>query len=175
MRKFILFFTFFLVFCYGLIAQDDSKKPNNNFSLGAGFVWTNNPRVLGGYFDFGIVLYKNILFIQNNILLRGGGILIDGIDHSIFTLSEKIVFGRNTDYPWKIYTYLEGGFGIYGNHDKKIFSAPFAYTFGFGGGGEISSENFGGFFFEIGYIGQKTKLNYPVSGIIIQSGWKIFF
>jgi hypothetical protein len=178
MCKFILSFTFLLVFCCGLIAQDrqsDYQKPSNNFSLGAGFTWTNNPRLLGGYFDIGMVLYKNILYIQNSILLRGGGILLDKVDYSMFTLSEKLIFGRNTNYPWKIYTYLEGGCGIYGNQDKKFFNGPFVYTFGFGGGCEISSESFGGLFFEIGYIGQKTALNYPVSGIITQTGWKIFF
>jgi hypothetical protein len=39
MRKFILFFIFFLVFCYGLMAQDkesDSGKHDNKFSMGQG-------------------------------------------------------------------------------------------------------------------------------------------
>ncbi|MDR0473121.1 MAG: hypothetical protein LBH43_05580, partial [Treponema sp.] len=65
--------------------------------------------------------------------------------------------------------------GIYGNQDKVFFNDPFVYTFGFGGGGEISSEELGGLFFEIGFLGQRINLNYPVSGIIIQAGWKIFF
>jgi hypothetical protein len=70
----------------------------------------------------------------------------------------------------RIYTYIEGGFGIFGNQNKNFFEDPFAYTFGFGGGGEFSDEDFGGLFIEIGYIGQKIKLNYPVSGIILQTG-----
>jgi hypothetical protein len=178
MRKYILVFIFFFIFFYILVAQDtqsDSTKPNNNFSFLVGFTWANNPQLLGGYFDFGIILYKKILYIQNSILLRGGGVSLDGNDNSVFTVSDKLVFGRNTEYPFQIYTYLEGGVGIYGNQDKNFFTDPFVYTFGFGGGWEISSEELGGLFFEIGFIGQKIYLNYPISGIIIQAGWKIFF
>jgi hypothetical protein len=178
MRKIIVFLIFFIIFVNVLIAQDikfESKESNFNFSLGAGFVWTNNPKLLGGYFDFGFVLYRNVLYVQNSIIMRGGGISIDENDHSIYTLSERLIFGRNTGDLLRIYTYIEGGFGIYGNQNKKFFEDPFAYTFGFGGGGEFSDEEFGGLFIEIGYIGQMIKLNYPVSGIILQTGWKIYF
>jgi hypothetical protein len=177
MRKFILL-ALFLIPCLSSFAgekSDDQKTPDTKFILGAGFTWTNNPELLGGHFEFGIVLYKNILYIQNNFMLRGGGFDVDGNDYTLFTLSDKIIFGRNSKSPLTIYTYLEGGAGIFGNQTKKFFDSPIAVTVGFGGGGELSSEDFGGFYIEVGYIGQMTNLNYPVSGIIMQVGWRIFF
>jgi hypothetical protein len=182
MRKFILvafFAAFFLVPCLNLLADDDEPKywkpSDTRFILGAGFTWTNNPELMGGHFEFGIVLYKKLLYIQNNFVLRGGGYSFKETDFTIFTLSDKIIFGRVTDIPLKIYTYLEGGVGLYGNQDKKFLDKPLAITMGFGGGGEISSENFGGLYGEVGYIGQQTNLDYPVSGVIMQIGWRIFF
>ena len=172
MRKFVLLILFF-VFCFNLYADDE--EPDTRFILGAGFTWTNNPRLLGGHFEFGIVLYSNILYIQNNFMLRGGGLNVDGSDYTMFTLSDKLIFGRNAYIPLKLYVYLEGGGGMFGNQTKKFFGDPYAITGGFGGGGEIFSEDFGGIYVEVGYIGQRTTLNYPVSGIIIQSGWRIFF
>ena len=64
---------------------------------------------------------------------------------------------------------MSWGFGLY----KKLFYVQNNVTLR--GGGEIYGENFGGIYVEVGYIGQKTNLNYPVSGIIIQAGWRIFF
>ncbi|MDR2211373.1 MAG: hypothetical protein LBO65_07940 [Spirochaetaceae bacterium] len=173
MHKYLLAVVLLLAPC--LFAFADGGERENRFTLGAGFIWTNNPQVVGGHADFGIVLYKDILFIQNNFLIRAGGMSIDGDDHSIFTLSDKLIFGRNSDAPLRIYTYIECGTGIYGNADKKFFSTPLAFTFGFGGGGELVSEQFGGLYIEVGYIGQGTNLKYPVSGVIIQTGWRIYF
>lgn len=181
MRKCMLLL--FLIPCLNLFANDKKTEYNSGawdplnmkFSMGAGFTWTNNPALLGGHFEFGIVLYKNILYIQNNFTLRGGGLFIDDTDYTIFTLSDKIIFGRNSDSPLKIYTYLEGGVGIFGNQTKRFFESPIAFTLGFGGGGELSSEDFGGLYIEVGYVGQQTHLNYPVSGVILQTGWRIFF
>ncbi|MDR1142889.1 MAG: hypothetical protein LBK77_01565 [Spirochaetaceae bacterium] len=155
--------------------EEDDPGVESRYVLGAGFTWANNPRLLGGHFDFGIVLYRRILYIQNDFLLRAGGLAVDGSDYSVFTLSDKIIFGRNSESPLKIYTYFEGGLGIYGNDAKQFFADSAAVTFGFGGGGEISSEEFGGLYFEVGYLGQKTSLKYPVSGVILQTGWRIFF
>ena len=202
MRKMFLLLILLFVPCFMLLAADEDTEneqqglpqaaenehsntnavPNtkdpfigNRFVLGAGFTWTNNPKEIGGHFDFGIVLYKRILYIQNNFMIRGGGLFADGIDYSIFTFSDKLIFGRNAEFPLKLYTYVECGAGIFGNQSKKFFDDPFVFTAGFGGGGEIYSENFGGIYIEVGYIGQRAVLNYPVSGIIIQTGWRIFF
>lgn len=178
MRKYILVFVVFSTSCFCLFAQDkDStdESEESRFVLGAGITWTNNPELIGGHIELGIVLFKRILYIQNNFSLRAGGVSFEDGDYSLFTLSDKFIIGRNSGIPLKIYTYLEGGAGVYGNTDKEFFAVPFAFTFGFGGGGEISSEYFGGLYVEVGYIGQKTNLQYPVSGIIIQAGWRIFF
>jgi hypothetical protein len=156
-----------------LFADDDEE--NNRFSLSAGFTYATSPSFLGGHFDFGIVLYKKILYIQNNFSLRGGGLSSNGNEYTIFTLSDKLIFGRNSQTPLGIYTYIEGGIGMFANENKKFSEAPFAYSLGFGGGGELSSDNFGGIYVEVGYLGQKTDSNYPLSGIIIQTGWRIFF
>jgi len=189
MRKLILILLFLLLIpCFNVVADDkktDKSKPiETNFALGAGFTWADNPKVTGGHFDLGFVLYKNVLYVQNNFMLRGGGIKLmeerddgslKGSDHTIYTLSNKIIFGRNAGIPLKLYTYLEFGAGIYGNETEGFFNGRYAYTGGFGGGGEIFGENFGGVYFEVGYIGQKVNSNYPISGIVIQSGWRIFF
>ena len=171
MRTYGMVFILLFVSCFYVPAEDDESR----FILGAGFTWTNNPPVLGGHFEFGIVLFRRVLYIQNNFSLRAGGMTLGDGDYTLFTLSDKLIFGRNSAIPLKIYTYLEGGVGIYGNTDKGFFNEPCAFTFGFGGGGEISSESFGGLYIEVGYIGQQTNMRYPVSGIIIQSGWRIFF
>jgi hypothetical protein len=108
-------------------------------------------------------------------MLRGGGFDFDGSNYTVLTLSDKLIFGRNSDTPLKIYTYIEGGAGIFGNQTKNFFEKPIAFTGGFGGGGELDAEGFGGWYLEVGYIGQQTNLNYPTSGLIVQSGWRIFF
>jgi hypothetical protein len=113
MRKFIIL-ALFLIPCFNLfaneVAVEGDKKPNvwkpsdTRFVLGAGLTWTNNPELWGGHFEFGVVLYKKILYVQNNFTLRGGGFDLEGSDHTILTLSDKIIFGRNSDIPLKIYT-----------------------------------------------------------------------
>jgi hypothetical protein len=175
MKKFICVVLVFFMHCVILSADDWEGEFPNKFVLDAGFTWVNNPSLVGGHFDFGIVIYKNILYIQNNFLLRAGGINVENTKYSVFTLSEKLIFGRNSATPLSIYTYLEGGIGIYGNDEKKIFTTPMAYSFGFGGGGEIASEDFGGIYVEVGYLGQKVDVQYPLGGVILQTGMRIFF
>ncbi|MCL2295061.1 MAG: hypothetical protein FWC36_09395 [Spirochaetes bacterium] len=193
MRKFI-FLLFFIIFCFNLFAKDaeiievagvtrvaENTNPNAmepkdaRFVMGAGVTWTNNPKLLGGHLDFGITLHRNILYLRNNLMLRGGGMTVRGEDYTVLTISNKLILGRNTDIPLRIYTYLESGVGIYGNQTKNFFEAPYVITGGFGGGVEIFSKSLGGIYVEIGYIGQRVNLGYPVSGIIIQTGWRIFF
>jgi len=175
MRRFSLLVLFFIL-SFNMYADGGNTEPlDNRFVLGAGFTYTSNPKLAGGYFEFGIVLYKNILYIQNNFMLRGGGLKADENDYTVFTLSDKLIFGRNAEIPLKLYVYLEGGGGVFGNQEKNFFGDTYAITGGFGGGTEIFSEDFGGIYVEVGYIGQRTTLNYPVSGIIIQAGWRIYF
>ena len=177
-RAYTAVLALFFASCFCLFAdgEDSTDIPEENrFVLGAGFTWTNNPELFGGHFEAGMVLFRRILYIQNNVSLRAGGLSLPDGNYTIFTLSEKLIFGRNSAIPLKIYTYLEGGIGIYGNAGKGFFTGSFAFTLGFGGGGEISSVDFGGLYIEVGYLGQKTTAPYPVSGVIIQTGWRIFF
>jgi hypothetical protein len=179
MRKLAFCVLLVMVQFYFLFADEgnrniEDKNIENNYVLDAGFTWVNNPRLIGGHLDFGMILYEKALYIQNNILVRAGDLSLDNSDYSIFTVSDKIIFGRNSR-P-RIYTYLEGGFGVYGNDTKEFFDAPFAVTFGFGGGCDLSViDDFGGAYFEVGYLGQKIGSKYPVGGVIIQTGWRIFF
>jgi hypothetical protein len=166
-----MFLAVFIQFSVVYAADGQEGK----FSLDAGFTWVNNPSLIGGHFDFGIVLYKKVLYIQNNFLLRAGGLNIQNTDYGIFTLSEKIIFGRNSATPLSIYTYGEAGIGVYGNEGKEFFKDQMAYTFGFGGGVESQSEHYGGIYFEVGYLGQKINSSYPVGGVILQTGMRIFF
>jgi hypothetical protein len=177
MRK-IIFCVLLVVVRFSFLFADDGGKNIENttterrYMLGGGYTWVNNPRLIGGHFDFGIVLYKKAIHIQNDILLRAGGVSPGNSNYSIFTISDKIIFGRNSREH--VYTYLEGGVGIYGNDTKAFFDDPFAVSFGFGGGCDFTSD-FGGVYFEVGYLGQKIDSKYPVSGVIIQTGWRIFF
>ncbi|MDR0400113.1 MAG: hypothetical protein LBH51_04145 [Treponema sp.] len=150
-----------------------SAGGERDFVLDAGFTWASNPRLIGGHFDMGFVLHKKVLYLQNNILLRAGGLSFNNGDYSIFTVSDKLIIGRNSRDM--MYTYLEGGFGIYGNDTKPFFEDPFAVSFGFGGGWDIGMDDFGGLYVELGYLGQMAGSKYPVSGVIIQTGWKLFF
>jgi hypothetical protein len=50
-----------------------------------------------------------------------------------------------------------------------------AFTGGFGGGGEFDTEDFGGLYLEVGYLGQQTYFDYPSSGVVVQMGWRMFF
>jgi hypothetical protein len=170
-----MFLVFFIQFSVLYAEDNEQAKFSNKFALDAGFTWVNNPSLIGGHFDFGIVLYKKVLYIQNNLLLRGGSLNIQNTDYGIFTLSEKIIFGRNSATPLSIYTYGEAGIGIYGNETKSFFKDQMAYSFGFGGGLEFESDNFGGIYFEVGYLGQKVTLSYPIGGVILQTGMRIFF
>ncbi|MDR2941981.1 MAG: hypothetical protein LBV17_05280 [Treponema sp.] len=108
-------------------------------------------------------------------MIRGGGFEINRSDHTILTLSDKLIVGRNIGVPLTIYTYLEGGVGIFGNQTKKFFDKPLAFTGGFGGGGQFDTEDWGGLYLEVGYIGQQTSLDYPASGVLVQAGWRLFF
>jgi hypothetical protein len=108
-------------------------------------------------------------------MLRVGGFETEGLDSTVLTLSEKLVFGR-TDYDTGIYIYLEGGAGFYGNNEQGFSRDTLAFSFGFGGGFEAAFDrNYGGLYVEVGYLGQIITQNFPLSGVIVQTGWKFFF
>ena len=159
-------------------AQDDSESGWSRFALGAGFTYAGSPdshNFYGGHLDFGVTLYRKTLFVQNRLMLRAGGLIIDDVDFSMFTISEKILIGRADEIPATFYIYLEGGAGIYGNEDKGFFEDSPAYTFGFGGGFSLDDRERGGIYFELGYLGQKLKPKTPFGGVIVQAGYRIFF
>jgi hypothetical protein len=142
-------------------------------SLGAGFSYTNNPEFFGGHFEFGINLYRNIFFVQNKFLLRAGGFKTDGLDNTAITLSDKLAFGRYSEDIIGMYIYIEGGAGFFGNAQKDFSKDTLIYNFGFGGGLEFGDFDFGGLYVEVGYIGQKMASSYPLSGVLVQTGWRI--
>jgi hypothetical protein len=143
-------------------------------SAGGGVTWERDPELMGGHLDFGIVLFERGLYVQNHFLLRGGGLRIKGKNHSVFTLSEKVLFGRRLEETG-LYTYIEGGIGVYGHESKNFFEGPAVYSFGFGGGFEITTRHFGGIYGEVGYLGQRVSEGYPVGGVILQTGVRVHF
>jgi len=183
MRKILCFLAFFLLIAFALYANEtpdegvksaSSPKKTKNLNFGAGFVYTNNPEIYGGNFEFGFDLYKNVFFIQNKFVFRAGGFKMDGLDNTSLTLSEKIAFGRNDDDVVSLYVYMEGGGGFFGNSQQSFSRDTLTYNFGFGGGVELGNYTFGSFYIEIGYIGQKMNTNYPLSGVLLQTGWRIY-
>jgi len=197
MRKIICFLAFFVLIGFAVYAErsssgengeapphpDETEKSDNSktdnspkkgiFSLGAGFSYTNNPAFYGGHFEFGINLYRNIFFVQNRFLMRAGGFKTDGLDNTALIFSDKLAFGRYAEDIIGMYVYIEGGAGFYGNPQKDFSKDTFIYNFGFGGGTEFGEFNFGALYVEVGYIGQKMISNYPLSGVSVQTGWRI--
>jgi hypothetical protein len=167
----------FLAVCLVQAQEDDDAKDSvSRFSIGAGFTYAGSPdshNFYGGHLDFGITLYRKALFVQNRFMLRAGGLIIDDVDFSLFTISERLIVGRGDEVAF--YIYLEGGAGIYGNESKGSFDDPPAYTFGFGGGFNLGDTEFGGMYFELGYLGHKLEPKTPLAGVIVQAGYRIFF
>jgi len=154
-----------------------TKQParkSSNFNLSAGLFYTNNPEVTGGHFEIGFNLFSNVLIIQNRIVLRAGGFNANDFDNTVLTLSEKLIFAREEDEFARLYIYIEGGAGFYGNINNNFSSDTFVYSFGFGGGFEIGDSGFGALYTEFGYLGQKMIANFPLSGCVIQFGWRIY-
>jgi hypothetical protein len=171
MKKKFCLLVFFVLSVFTLHASEENIGV---LDLSAGFSYTNNPEVYGGHFEFGINLYRNIIFIQNRFVLRGGGFKDDdGLDNTVLTLSDKLVLGRNNFDFLDIYIYMEGGAGFFINAKDGIGNSP-VYSFGFGGGFGLSVIDFGGLYFEVGYLGQKIIKDFPLSGVIIQTGLRIF-
>ena len=162
---------------FAVFAEEDSREKirDPRFSVGAGYTYMSNPRLHGGHFDFGIRLFSNFVYVQNNIQVRAGGFKLNGENSSLFTLSDKLIFGRQSGGT---YLYIEGGVGVFGNDNKDLFEDPFAYNFGFGGGFDMSTGNnkkYGGLYFEAGYLAQKITKKFPSSGVAIQTGWRLSF
>jgi hypothetical protein len=182
MRKILCFSALFLLIAFALYADGDEKKSDSkkkketqkNLSLGVGFSYANNPEFYGGNFEFGFDLYKNIFFIQNKFLFRAGGFKTGDLDNTALSLSDRLVFGRNNDDFFSMYAYIEGGAGFFGNAENNFSRDTLIYNFGFGGGIELGDFDFGGLYFEVGYMGQKMNSNYPLSGILFQAGWRIY-
>lgn len=169
MRKTICFLVIFVMSGLFLFA-DENKKNTIGLDMGAGYTYTSNPKLKGGHFELGLSLYRGNVYVQNRLLFRATGLEIDGLDSTILTLSDKLVFGRGSSGSG-IYVYIEGGAGYYGNSEKEFFTDDaLVYSFGFGGGLEL-----GGIYFETGYLGQKITSNFPLSGIVFQTGWRVRF
>jgi len=195
MRKILCFLGFFVLIAFVLYADEkeegvipqkeeaaDSPKKDEGaasqkqgrLNLGAGFSYTNNPKFYGGHLEFGINLYKKTFFVQNRFLFRAGGFKIDDFDNTALTLSEKLVFGRSDEDFMGMYVYMEGGAGSFANTQNDFSKDTLIYNFGFGGGFELGElDDFGGLYLEVGYIYQKMTPNYPLSGVLVQAGWRI--
>jgi hypothetical protein len=179
MKRTVCFLAVFVLAVFVLYADEgkDPKKTEERgmFDIGAGYTFTSSPELHGGHIEFGINLYRRVFYVQNRFMLRAGGFVADGLDSTVLTLSEKLVFGR-TDYDTGIYIYLEGGVGFYGNEDRAFSGDTLVYSFGFGGGFEAAfDQNYGGLYVEVGYLAQILTQAFPLSGVIVQVGWKFFF
>jgi len=175
----ILLLVFTVVCAYAneadLYNTGNNKNGTGRFDINAGFTFANNPRLLGGHFEFGFIPFKNVFYFENRIGFRAGGAKIEDINTTVFMLTDKLVFGRKAfERSTGMYIYLEGGIGTYGNEEKKFFS-DLTYSFGFGGGFELGDVEFGAMYIEAGYLGHKIIDNFPTSGLIIQTGWRIYF
>jgi hypothetical protein len=156
-------------------ASGDENNIVGTLDISAGLSFTVSPEVTGGHFEFGFYLYRNFIFIQNRFVLRGGGFKDDdGLDNTVLTISEKLVLGRNNFEFFDIYLYIEGGVGFFINTQTGFSENNLAYNFGFGGGLGLGVIDFGGLYVEVGYLGQKMLSKFPISGVIVQTGLRIF-
>ncbi|MDR0320002.1 MAG: hypothetical protein LBI28_00725 [Treponema sp.] len=170
MKKSLLFLVVFVLFAVGIYAGDEPER--GPLSLSAGYTYINNPELNGGHINFGIDFFRGKFYLQNNFILRAAGFNLDGVDNTVLTLSEKIVFGSGYLSPnMMIYLYVEGGAGFYANYQNDFSLDTFVYSYGFGGGVEMGRS----FYIEAGYIGQKLIADFPLSGFVVQYGWRIYF
>ncbi|MDR0312731.1 MAG: hypothetical protein LBI14_03965 [Treponema sp.] len=154
--------------------NDPPKTPAaSTVNISAGFTFASNPKLYGGHFELGIVLFRKAFYLTNRFMLRAGGVTFDGMDTTLLTLSEKLVLGRSDGFGEGTYVYLEGGAGTYGNASSAFFK-NWAFSFGFGGGFEIGDIGFGAIYIEVGYLGQQIGSSFPKSGVVVQTGWRIF-
>jgi hypothetical protein len=126
----------------------------------------------GGFADFSFLLFnKNHLDLRNHFVLRGAAL---GDAGGLLTFSEKLSFGGLVFKKFRSYGYVEGGIGLWGNDNKKLFGMPLAYSFGGGGGTDIFLGERNSIFFETGCLINILDKEWK-SGGVFQIGWKGYF
>ena len=185
MKKIVLFLVILAFAGFGIYANEtemdigtaNSQREaprTSRFNISAGMTYTTNPKLWGGHFDFGFGLSRKNFYVENHFVLRAGGLIGSDINTTVFTLSDKLVFGRKSAYEdGGVYIYIEGGAGTYGNSERGFFDDSLAYSFGFGGGFVMGDIDYGAFYIDGGYLGQKILDKFPISGFVVQTGWRI--
>jgi hypothetical protein len=74
----------------------------------------------------------------------------------------------------RVYGFVEGGIGFWGNDTKVVFKTPLTFVFGGGGGTDIFSTKYLSVYLEAGWLGYllDTKI---IGGSIFQIGWRGHF
>jgi hypothetical protein len=156
-----------------LFAEEDGQDIGR-FFLGGGVNFTSASNG-GGNGEFSFLLYHNKLDIRNHFIFRGAALKEGTDNYGIMTLSEKISVGHITlDSRFRVYSFIEGGGGIYAGDEKSFLEMPLVYTFGGGGGTDIFYSDSGSIYFETGYLGYMLGSTY-IGGAIFQIGWRGYF
>ncbi|MCL2800803.1 MAG: hypothetical protein FWD28_03485 [Treponema sp.] len=190
--KTIFIFSILLIVSANLFAERTSNDKNDDnthnsntrntsfnddrraIGISAGYTRVTNSDLNGGHFEFSFPLLQRMIYVDNRIMLRAGGLNIDGLDSTVITISEKLVFGRDDEDFYSTYIYLEGGIGFYGNSQKGFSGDTLTFSFGFGGGFEFGDFEYGSVYFEAGYLAQTLSSNFITSGIVLQFGWRMY-
>jgi hypothetical protein len=164
-----------VLFCASLPAQEGNSGDMGRFTIGGGS--TFSPAINGGgHGEFAFLIYHNGWDIRNHLVIRGNSISEkNGADYGTFTLSEKISFGGiSPNKLMRVYGFVEGGIGFWGNDAKAIFKTPLTFVFGGGGGTDIFFIKYLSVYLEVGWLGHllDTKI---IGGPIFQIGWRGHF
>jgi hypothetical protein len=173
--KKIFLLTVAVLFCTSLSAQEGNSNDVRHFAIGGGS--TFSPAINGGgHGEFVFLIYHNGLDVRDHLVIRGNSITDkNDTEYGTFTLSEKISFGGiSPNKLMRVYGFMEGGIGFWGNEAKALFKTPLTFIFGGGGGTDIFFAEYLSVYLEAGWLGHFLETK-TIGGPIFQIGWRGHF
>jgi hypothetical protein len=164
-----------VLFCASLSAQEGNSDDVGHFAIGGGS--TFSPSIDGGgHGEFVFLIYHNGFDIRNHLVIRGNSITDkNGAGYGTLALSEKISFGGiSPNKLTRVYGFMEGGIGFWGNKTKALFKTPLTFIFGGGGGTDIFCTKYISVYLEAGWLGHLVEEEI-IGGPIFQIGWRGHF
>jgi hypothetical protein len=167
MKKYLMCFILFSFFVSGSLIAQTPK-----FSIGGGGFLTHYITA-GGDIDFAFLLYhdEDAFDMRNHFVLRHAGIQNNG---GFLSFSEKLTFAYFVESKFRLYWFLEGGVGLWGNNGKNWLEMPLSYNAGIGVGTELFLWDKFCIYFETGDLNYLLGEDWSI-GIVLLMGWKYYF